>query len=692
MCYLNSNVETNKSLGYLETARANIKKNNDSTPNFYYFLGHAYQVRNQFENALKYLNHSKNMLDGKKDSLNIYFINQEIEQCQNGNKLMSSPTSARLFNLGANVNTIYPDYSPSVTPDWTTLIFTSTRSGSTGGKITEQGDYFEDIYTSIISRLDSVNLGSIETEFYQPDFMGVTFEKSNNAGPFVNTKSHDASISITPDGKKLYLYRNNEVWQSEIHFGTIDKPVPYDYLVDGKKKTESSLTTSADEKILYFVSDQKGGIGGKDIYKSLKQLDGTWGPAENLGPMVNTELDEEAPFFDSNTGILYFSSQGHNSIGGFDIFKTKFDNDVWMKPQNMGYPINSGTDDVFYSFDSEKNKGVISTMRDDAIGNYDIYMIRNLKPLQVLFAATYSNGLKPIEENAAVISSKGEEVSKLNLNTISVVNYNATEKFKIKIPHYDSLNVFNEFEIETPESFGDYSYYQEINYDVVKNYKNQLIGYKTTVYNAFFDIEKEVKKAKSISKMANKQAAYSAFLKPLKSQNKYFQVLSKINYIDTSIYLIQEEELAAGVPVVKLASTKVKEKKVATKSEQVTETESAVFKTILFHFSKISLSNDAKAEVENIVEYLKENKDVKMEIIGYTDSKGKSKFNRELSKKRADVIKGMLVKKGISAKRLKTKGLGDKNPVAANKNDDNSDNLEGRKLNRRVEFIIIGGK
>jgi outer membrane protein OmpA-like peptidoglycan-associated protein len=471
--------------------------------------------------------------------------------------------------------------------------------------------------------------------------------------------------------------------------------------VGEKKRNESSLATTSDEKTLYFVSDQKGGIGGKDIYKSIKQLDGTWGAAENLGSIVNTDLDEESPFFDSNNGILYFSSQGHNSMGGFDVYKTKFDNDVWLKPQNMGYPINSGTDDVFYSFDSEQNKGVMSSMRDDAVGNYDIYLVRNIKPLQVLFATTFSNSLMPIEKDFEIFNSKGEKVSSLSSNTISVINFSSAEKFKIRIPHYDSLNVFNEFKFETPESFGDYSYYQEVNYDVVKNPKGQLIGYKTTLYNAFFDVEKEIKKEIELSKMVNKQQAYSVFVKSLLSENKYFQIFSQINYIDTANYLIQEEEMAARALAEGIlgqnclatngAGNKIA-KDVALKKEQVVVSESAAFKTILFHFSKISLSSEAKDEVKNIAEYLKQNKDVKMEIVGYTDSKGESKFNRELSKKRADVIKGMLVKKGINASRLKTKGFGEKNPVSANKNEDNSDNLEGRKLNRRVELLIVAEK
>ena len=709
MCYLNSNIETNKCIGYFESAQKNMKIPKDSTSDFYYYLGHSYQIVNQFDKAIKYLSLSKSMLNIKKDSLNIYILNSEIEQCQNGKKNISSPTNAKLFNLGANVNSIYPDYSPVILPDQSMLIFTSTRKGSTGGKLTEQGEYYEDIYSSKNTWNDSLNKNNIESSFYQPDFSGATFSVATNLGKLINTKSHDASISVTPDGKKLYLYRHNAVWISGIENGTLSKPSKLDYTVNGKKRYESSLTTTAGQNTLYFVSDQKGGLGGKDIYRSFKQTDGSWGPAENLGPTINTEFDEEAPFFDSNEGVLYFSSQGHNTVGGFDIFKTRFDNDVWSAPKNLGYPVNSGTDDVFYSINTKQNRGYLSTMRDDGMGNYDIYMIRYIKPLKVLFSATYSNALKPIDSKASVVGLKTKDSFQIPLNNASDINYNSTEKYKLIVPHYDSTNISDTFEFETPESYGDFPYYQEINYDIIKNQRGQVIGYKTTVYNGFFDIEKELQKNKNRKPNLKKEDEYSAFVKTLKSENQFFQVYSKINYLDTIALAILAEEkaeraLAAGVPVSSIAASEVKKPK-TTKEPKVTKdkTETAIiqspsasgsttYKTILFEFSKTSLTKQAKAELEDLVSYLKENKDVSMEIIGYTDSKGKSKFNLALSKKRAIVIKNLLVKKGISAKRLKTKGLGKKNPVALNKNPDNSDNLEGRKLNRRVEFVIINGK
>ena len=143
-------------------------------------------------------------------------------------------------------------------------------------------------------------------------------------GPYVNSFAHDASISVTPTGDTLYMFRQNFVWKAGVIDGKLGRPEKLDYDVGGKKIHESSLTTTEDAKVLYFVSAQRGGLGGKDIYRSYKQDDGSWGPEENLGPTINTSFDEEAPYFDSNEGVLYFSSQAHNSMGGFDIFKSKF--------------------------------------------------------------------------------------------------------------------------------------------------------------------------------------------------------------------------------------------------------------------------------------------------------------------------------------------------------------------------------
>ena len=245
------------------------------------------------------------------------------------------------------------------------------------------GDYFEDVYTSINRWNDSSNTVDIESTYYEPDFTGVAFETATSPGIFINSRYNDSSISMTPDDNKMFLFRDEEIWETPVKEGKLGIPVKYNYVVGGENRSESSIDITHDNKILYFVSDQDGGIGGKDIYRSTRKEDGTWGVAENIGPVINTNFDEEAVFYDVNEDMLYFSSRGHNSIGGYDVFRSKFDNDVWSEPENLGYPINSGADDVFFTFDSKMNKGYMSTIRDEGVGNFDIYLVRYFKLLDV---------------------------------------------------------------------------------------------------------------------------------------------------------------------------------------------------------------------------------------------------------------------------------------------------------------------
>ncbi len=138
---------------------------------------------------------------------------------------------------------------------------------------------------------------------------------------------------------------------------------------------ESSATLSPDGNILYFVSDREGGFGGRDIWMSRKNNNGDWGKVTNLGNVINTSYNEEGVFMQADGKTLYFSSQGHNSMGGYDIFKTVFDNGKWSVPRNIGYPINTPDDDVFLSITKEGRKGYYSSAKKDGFGDLDIYEI-----------------------------------------------------------------------------------------------------------------------------------------------------------------------------------------------------------------------------------------------------------------------------------------------------------------------------
>ncbi|MCE2743343.1 MAG: hypothetical protein LW701_07235 [Fluviicola sp.] len=129
---------------------------------------------------------------------------------------------------------------------------------------------------------------------------------------------------------------------------------------------------------MYFVSDRPGGLGGRDIYRVVKMPDGSWSLPQNLGPNINTSSDEDSPFIASDNKTLYYSSNGPKSMGGFDIFVTIRDEDnVWGDPLNLGYPINSTGDDIFYTTTIDGLKGYMTSFRKNGFGEKDIYEIQN---------------------------------------------------------------------------------------------------------------------------------------------------------------------------------------------------------------------------------------------------------------------------------------------------------------------------
>jgi len=565
VCYLKSNMETAKSVKYFEAARKYKAINDGATFEFHYYMGYAYHITNKFDEALESFALAKTF---NNPAGNDSVVNKEVQQCEIGKKLMQIPSDIRVFNLGKNVNSIYPDYSPVVLPDQSILVFTSTKKGSTGGRKTEDGDYFEDMYISKSSP-STDNSTNINAD-------APVFGPAKNAGILINTAENDASITLSPDGGTLFMYRKNKVWESNIdnnkHFA---KPKRFKNTVLYKNiDIAPSLYFTSDGNTLYIVSSRAGGYGGKDIYKSEVQKDGIWGPAQNLGPIINTNLDEESPFFDSDKQTLYFSSQGHNSMGGFDVFSSKLiDNKNWGQPENMGYPLNSGTDDIFYTYSKKQNMGYYTTMRKDGIGNYDVYMVRYMLPLKVSLLASYSGNLPPKDLKVTLLGYEGKDSLKIAVNQRNEVTYKANKEYMLLIPRYNNDIVSDTLHFKTPESLGGYTCLQEINYEPVKNYKDLLIGYKTTVYNVFFNMEKAIEKSgvrntKVLlakfpmcgainpaytyygNEKLTKEEEYSKFVRTLKPDYQNFKIYSQTSYIDTSsfelIYKMQDSIAAAA--------------------------------------------------------------------------------------------------------------------------------------------------
>ena len=356
LCMLNMDYKTDDAIPFLEKAKGyyplEVRKNQRAIEARFY-LAQAYHLNHQFEEALAELIALKDNIPPKQKSL-LKLIELETGYNQNAIKLKSNPVDFRISNLGQAINSENDEHSPVI------LIFTSNRQG-TGSLTTTDGMYYEDVHQSIWREgrwLPALNLGQK-----------------------INTDGNDATCSLSADGQTMIIYRNDGIsgdlyysqltdkgWSSPVKFA---KPINTDY-----NETHGSL--SNDGQTLVFSSDRPGGFGGRDLYMVKKLPNGSWGKVLNLGPTINTTEDEESPFMSPDGKALYFASMGHMSMGGFDIFSTRrldATEQKWSEPENIGYPINTPGDDLFYSPTSDGQRVYYASERPGGYGRSDIWLI-----------------------------------------------------------------------------------------------------------------------------------------------------------------------------------------------------------------------------------------------------------------------------------------------------------------------------
>lgn len=335
-------------------------------PRAHYLAGMALQLNAKWDEAIWEFEAHKRSSMGLPDENPVYNqAEKHLSECRNGKSLMANPTSAQVTNLGPRVNSVYSDYGAVLAHDGQTMWFTSRRENSTGGKVNKStNQYFEDVYTS------TLNDGAWSAPEPLP--------------PPVNTEMNDASVGMDHEGDRMIIYRDvkvtGDLLESKRAGSNWGTPEPFGTAINTKFH-ESSACYSQDGKWLYFVSDREGGLGGQDIYRSA--WDATtkaWKEAENLGPDVNSRFDEDGIFVQGDGATIYFSSKGHTSMGGYDVFRSDWKDGRWSKPENLGWPINSPDDDLFMVLVGDGSKGYYSSFRPGGEGEDDLYEVIFAKP------------------------------------------------------------------------------------------------------------------------------------------------------------------------------------------------------------------------------------------------------------------------------------------------------------------------
>jgi hypothetical protein len=439
VAYLNSARNKTAALPFLEAAAAaGVSKKYDpfspgekqSPVELWYYLGKAYHLAHKLDDAeAAYGQFTKSVAPKHR----LYQQAQlGLNQVRNARVLMKNPVEFKITNLGPVINTPFAEFSPVISIDENALFFTSTRlradSSNLGLRDRDTGDYFEDIYVSYKNR---------KGEWQAPELLEI------------NGPEHTATVNVTIDGQTLYMYRDDagvgNLYESKLVGERWSTPVKLAGDINSSY-WEPHIAVSADGQLAFFISNRPGGLGGRDIYLSRLLPNGEWGKAQNLGPGINTPFEEDAVFISPDGKTLYFCSEGHTSMGGFDIFTSMIDQEGnWSSPVNLGYPINTVDDDVFFVTSADSRRAYYSSFREGGFGQKDIYLLELPTPREVRLALL--QGL--VIESATKKSPTGLTVAVTNKETGEETRYTPRQRdgnFVAILPpchHYEVAYMMN---------------------------------------------------------------------------------------------------------------------------------------------------------------------------------------------------------------------------------------------------------
>ncbi|MGE0569211.1 MAG: OmpA family protein, partial [Bacteroidia bacterium] len=584
-----------KTLSYFENA---YKLDKSVAPDLSFWFAWSHHMNTNWDDAIKYYTEYMEILNQKPkgNAERIEDCKKKIGECKSGKEFSSKPERVFVDNLGPSINSPFPEYSASITTDEETIIFTARRDNSTGGQKELDGGYFEDIYIST----------------KQNGKWTVAKHLSKN----VNTPSHDASAGLSPDGSKLYVYRHSgkdggDLYESVLFGADWEEPAHMNKNINTKYH-ESSVSLSYDGRRMYFVSDKSSGIGERDIYYCDIDTKGEWGLSHNIGPVINTKFGEEGVFMHPDGKTMYFSSQGHNTMGGYDVFKTIWDEKLkqWGKPINLGYPINGPDDDVFFVVSGSGNRAYFASAKQGGYGDKDIYKITFLGPEKQPLLSTEDQLLAMV---ANPIS---------NLKTEAAVEVKTAKLTILK-------GVISDEKSKKP---------LEAEIDLIDNDKNEVLAtFKSNSHSG-------------------------KYLVTLPSGKNYGIAVKKDGYLFHSENFNLPDN----------ADYQEFEKDVELKKIEIGA--AIVLRNIFFDFDKATIRPESANELDRLIKLLNENPSLKIELGSHTDSKGSDDYNMKLSDSRSKSVVDYLITKGISSGRLVAKGYGETKPIDTNDTDEGRQN------------------
>lgn len=639
ICYTYSPEEKEKSIEIIEQVKITNPEYN--LVNFY--LGKAYAVNYDFDKAVTLFNMYLTNASGEEEEKGL--AQKMIQNCKNAKEILADTVTQNIVeNIQYPINSQYSEYVPVISADGSVMIFTYRGVKSKGADKVEQSmgsvDYNEDVFISYMKNGDWTEPVSI--------------------GDNINTDGHDAAIALSVDGQTLFIYKsenNNlgDIYVSKLNGKNWSKPERIKGEVNKSDSWEGSASLSANGKVLYFASDREGGRGGRDLYKAELQADGSWGNVQNLGYTINTAFNDDAPFIHPDNQTLYFSSEGHTSIGGYDIFYAKMDEyGSFGEAVNIGYPINTIDDNRYFVLAADGRTGYYSGGGEASIGEQDIFKIITGKVGKPVLALLLGN----VYFNDAVTGSF------MNLYRADNGEMEGSFKSNSETGKYVMALTPGRYEIEVELESGEIVR-DSINLEEITEY--------IELYKDF-----RIYSDSSLVAAHDNPNLQQALINALNGeQPKTIDTL----FTDNAGKPKDVKPLDAG--------------------------RSFKLDNIFYDFDKSSLRPESKKELDRLVVILKENPSITVEISSHTDGsrnvemakksfarqgipytkeahdKRSQAYNQKLSQRRAQSVVNYLVQHGVAKNKLVPKGYGEMSPVATN------DTEEGKQQNRRTEFKVL---
>jgi len=632
MCYINMPGQLAQAIPYLEKASQNVSSNykegnykeENAPEEVWFYLAKAYRVNNVFDKAIEAYTKFKETLSPS-DIYYHEFSDLQIRSCENAKSFMQNPV-----NFTQEIIPFSEDgknYQPAISGDGKQFAFTAYQEVK--DPYDQEVSYFEIIYYTTGDGHD----------WKKPK--DITFD--------IESDGYLSSIAMSYEGDKMLLYRddygNGNIYVTEKEGSRWGEARKLSKNINSRDN-ETHACFSKDGTQLYFISDAMGGMGGKDIWVSLKDKKGRWGVATNLGESINTVFEEETPFISEDGKTLYFASEAHNSMGGYDIFKSvRDDNGTWSEPQNLGYPINSTADDLFYLPMGDGTSAYMARIPEggDQSKIFKIEYPQTERIIEVIAEEpvvedeiTTSDATTPTEPDV------GAEISSVSTSDV------------VEAPVVTTIVVPSEYELKGKLTLDDNKGLDESFYIHVTKANGEVVA----------ALSPDIRTGEFSTKI--KHGSYK-----VKAYGDGYESAEKM------IFISEDQQTPNVLTFLSLVP------------KEVSSGEYYSIKSILFDYNSAVLSNEAQIEVEKLAQLMQKNNSLYIEVVGNSDSHGSEEYNHKISVQRARSVVNYISSKGIGAERFVTKGVGQENYIAINENPDGSDNPEGRKLNRRVDMKVI---